>query len=75
MGRFIRASEVGDYVYCHRAWWLRQVEGLVPEHRDRLRSGTVQHARHGMAVRASGILLLAGVVLLVLGLVTLLLGQ
>ncbi len=75
MGRFIRASEVGDYVYCHRAWWLRQVEGLVPEHRERLQRGTVHHTRHGMAVRASGLLLVVGIVLLALGLASLLLGR
>ena len=74
MARFIRASEVGDYVYCHRAWWLRTIEGRTPDHRNRLLRGTVHHVQHGVAVRASGIFLLAGVLMLAMGLASLLLG-
>jgi hypothetical protein len=66
VGRLIRASEVGDYVYCHRAWWLRVVEGRMPARRERLERGTIRHSRHGMRVRASQLLLLCGLALLVL---------
>lgn len=61
----IRASEVGEYVYCARAWWLRRVAGLEPAGQQRRDMGNAQHARHGRAVQHSGMLLaLAGVLLL-----------
>ena len=61
--RTIRASEVGEYVYCARAWWLRRVEGLVPAGRERRELGTALHARHGRAVALSRTLVIAGVTL------------
>lgn len=61
----IRASEIAEYVYCARAWWLRRVAGLEPAGYKRRELGTKLHARHGRAVRTSGILLvLAGGLLL-----------
>jgi len=45
--RIIRASEVGEYVYCARAWWLRRVRGLAPGDEERLVSGRDFHAEHG----------------------------
>lgn len=61
----IRASEVADYVYCARAWWLRRVAGLEPDGQARRHAGAAHHARHGSLVRASNLLLvLAGLVLL-----------
>ena len=69
MARLIRASEVGEYVFCHRAWWLRTVAGLTPGHPTRLKHGTLRHRRHGLHVVASRVLLIAGLVLLALGLV------
>ena len=74
MGRLIRASEVGEYVYCHRAWWLRHVEGRVPERRERLHAGALRHTEHGLRVRLAGRLLAAGLFVLVLSIVALLLG-
>ena len=68
MARLIRASEVGAYVYCHRAWWLRNVEGLRPGNEARLRAGSVEHSRHGRRLRASQLLLAAGLVLLLVAL-------
>ena len=50
----IRASEIGTYVYCRRAWWLKQVAGFDQQGRDRtLAAGTEAHARHGRQVNRS----------------------
>ena len=73
MGRLIRASEVGDYVFCHRAWWLRVIEGRVPQNRERLRAGTRAHRRHGLRLAASRALLLAGLLALATAIALLLL--
>ncbi|NJM06354.1 hypothetical protein HC891_09420 [Candidatus Gracilibacteria bacterium] len=53
----IRASEIGEYVYCARAWWLRRVAGLEPAGQERRERGTRLHARHGQRLRRSGQLL------------------
>ena len=49
----ISASEVGQFAYCRRAWWLARVAGLEPADPERLRFGQRAHARHGRAVRAA----------------------
>lgn len=49
--RILRASEIGEYVYCHRAWWLHRVQGLESENRAKMLSGVAQHAVHGQAIR------------------------
>ena len=59
----IRASEVGEYVYCARAWWLRRVAGLEPAGRERREWGTVLHRRHGRAVAGSRALIVVGAAL------------
>lgn len=65
-GRLIRASEVGEYVYCRRAWWLGRVVGLEPAGRDRRARGVALHARHGRRVRLSNALLIAAALTLAL---------
>lgn len=69
----IRASEIGEYVYCARAWWLRRVAGLEPTGQARRAAGVVLHTRHSRAVGFSRLFLLSGVVLLVIALLLLLL--
>ncbi|HEX5691878.1 MAG TPA: hypothetical protein VFX76_17805 [Roseiflexaceae bacterium] len=59
----IRASEVGEYVYCARAWWLRRVAGLEPAGRERRELGVALHRRHGRAVAGSRALLGVGIAL------------
>jgi CRISPR/Cas system-associated exonuclease Cas4 (RecB family) len=68
----IRASEVADYVYCARSWWLRRVAGEEPEGRERREAGVALHARHGRGVSLSGAALWAGVIALAAGLLLLL---
>lgn len=60
----IRASEIGEYVYCAHAWWLRRVAGLTPAGHERRERGTALHRRHGAAVAGSRALLLFGAALL-----------
>ncbi len=52
----IRASEIGEYAYCARAWWLRRVAGLEPEGRERREHGTALHRRHARSVALSRVL-------------------
>jgi CRISPR/Cas system-associated exonuclease Cas4 (RecB family) len=63
----IRASEIGEYVYCARAWWLRRVAGVEPAGREHREQGTRLHTRHGCAVALSGGLLWLGAGLLLVG--------
>jgi CRISPR/Cas system-associated exonuclease Cas4 (RecB family) len=48
----IRASELGEYVYCARAWWLRRVQGVASRNVAALDHGQRAHDRHGRAVAA-----------------------
>lgn len=46
----IRASEVGEYAYCARSWWLHRVHGVSSSNVAALQSGQQTHDRHGRAV-------------------------
>jgi 3-mercaptopyruvate sulfurtransferase SseA len=46
----IRASELGEFVYCARAWWLRRVQGVESQHIALLQVGRAAHDQHGRAV-------------------------
>lgn len=49
-GKYLRASEVAEYVYCARAWRLR-VEGQEPASGGARRAaGEAWHLAHGQAV-------------------------
>lgn len=65
----IRASEVGEYVYCARAWWLRRVVGLHPAGRERREYGSALHRRHGRIVAGSRALVLMAAALTLVALV------
>ncbi len=64
--RVIRASEIGEYVYCHRAWWLGHVAGAENANRTELDAGTERHRAHGQRVRAAAWLQRAALVLFAL---------
>ncbi len=46
----LSASEVGQYAYCARAWWLGSVEGNQPIDFGALEGGVRAHERHGWQV-------------------------
>ena len=49
-GQVIRASELGQYAYCARAWWLGRVLGYRSTNLERLAAGEAAHVRHGQKV-------------------------
>ncbi len=59
----IRASEIGAYLYCRRAWWYRK-QGIESENLAEMATGTELHQRHGRKVIAAGLLQVAGYALL-----------
>lgn len=59
----IRASEIGEYIYCARAWWLRRVAGLEPTGHERREYGSRLHRRHARSVVGSRLLLLLALAL------------
>lgn len=65
----IRASEVGQYVYCAHAWWLARVDNLPSAHLEALDAGKEMHRRHGRGVRISLMLRRLGYALLISALV------
>ena len=68
--RVIRASEIGAYLYCHRAWWYKK-QGIESANQTELATGTELHVKHGRQVLASGITRTIGMVLLMIALVML----
>jgi len=68
--RLIRASEVAQYVFCRRAWWLAAVQGLSSANVRELEAGELGHARHGRRVSLARRLRVAAYLMLLLGLVT-----
>jgi CRISPR/Cas system-associated exonuclease Cas4 (RecB family) len=48
--RVIRASEIGQYEYCARAWWLGRVLGYRSQNVEEMAAGAERHASHGRQV-------------------------
>jgi hypothetical protein len=46
----IRASEIAQYAYCARAWWLARVRAYRSANQSALRLGTRRHRTHGRTV-------------------------
>jgi hypothetical protein len=68
----LRASEIGQYAFCARAWWYARVKGYRSANVAAMEQGTARHRRHGRTVEgyhllrrlAVGLLLLAALALI-----------
>ncbi len=65
MPPIIRASEIGSYLYCRRAWWYRK-QGIESQNQTEMAQGTELHRQHGRRVIAAGFLQIAGYALLLI---------
>ncbi len=52
--KIVRASEIGTYLYCARAWWYQR-QGLDSSHQAEMSAGTELHRQHGRTVIAAGL--------------------
>jgi CRISPR/Cas system-associated exonuclease Cas4 (RecB family) len=59
----IRASDIGTYLYCHRAWWYG-MRGVASQNSAELSAGTAIHRGHGRRVFMAGALRTLALVLL-----------
>lgn len=50
----IKASEIGSYLYCRRAWWYH-LNGHESVNQAELAAGTELHRQHGRQVLAAGL--------------------
>lgn len=74
----VRASEIGQWAYCQRAWWLAHVQRAPHEEPQVLARGVEAHTAHGAGVRRARLRQRAGVVLMMIALcmlLALLIGQ
>jgi CRISPR/Cas system-associated exonuclease Cas4 (RecB family) len=68
--RAIRASEIGSYLFCARAWWYR-LQGIEPENQAELTAGAELHRAHGRRVISAGFTRALALLLLLVALVLL----
>ena len=64
----IRSSDIGNYLYCRRAWWYRK-QGIESANQAELVAGTQLHQKHGRQVLASSLTRTLGLILLLIALV------
>jgi len=63
---YVRASDIGSFLYCQRSWWLMRIVGLEPDALLRRQRGTHAHQRHAWLVWFMQLLRLTSIALLVL---------
>jgi hypothetical protein len=71
--RTIRASEIGSFLFCRRAWWY-QSQGVASQNQVELAGGSSYHHRHGRQVVRAGLLRSAGWILFILAVILLVIG-
>ena len=59
----VRASDIGAWTFCRRAWYLAHVKGVAHRRPEVLTQGTAAHAAHGRQVRRAGLTRQLGLIL------------
>ena len=62
----IRASDIGQYVFCQRAWWLARIQQVPSSNLAEMAAGTATHAQHGQHTKTTQRLQQIGVALIVI---------
>jgi hypothetical protein len=57
--RTVRASEIGSFIFCQRAWWYQR-QGFEPINRAELAAGSEFHDTHANQARAAIIINVLG---------------
>ena len=60
--RTVRASEIGTFIYCQRAWWYQR-QGFEPINRSELAAGSEFHSAHAGRARSVILMRLVALVL------------
>ena len=63
--RTLRASELGSFLYCQRAWWYQR-QGFVGQNQAELASGAAFHAGHARSAKLALVLKRAAVFMIIL---------
>jgi CHASE3 domain sensor protein len=63
----VRASDIGAWAYCRRAWYLAHVRGMAHARPELLQRGNAAHAQHGQQVRRAATAQRVGLWLIVAG--------
>jgi hypothetical protein len=71
-GKRVSASEIGQYAYCARAWWLAVIEKREPENPALLDAGRRTHERHAWQVALARTAARLALILLSIAVLTLL---
>ncbi len=66
--RTIRASDIGTFLFCQRAWWY-QKQGIPSGNQSAMVEGQELHFQHGRTVLKSSCLTTLALILFVLALI------
>lgn len=65
----ISASEIGSYMFCNRAWWLKRSQDMESANIAEMSRGTLRHEKHARSVRGATVLQRTGYGLIALALI------
>ena len=68
---YVRASDIGVWTFCNRAWWLATVQKAPHQYPERLAHGEAVHQQHGRQLTLSRQLYSIGLALLAVALILL----
>jgi hypothetical protein len=67
--KIIRASEIGTYQFCNRAWWY-QLQGYEPDNQLELERGRELHSKHFYVVTIASCMQIIAYSLVLLAILT-----